>query len=253
MHYTGHEGRTTDLTTSREIGECPDHQILYKISCDHARPVCGCPRSSTSTYNKDIQKLLGVIIDKNLSWDKQIDAVCLNITRHFILLKLLSKYIDQANMKLYYHSYILPIMHYGCLIWGRCTKTNTLRILKLQKSVSRIILSAGMTTPSQNMFSELNWLTFPKRVQYHSCSMVYKAINDLAPEYISDIFTKVSDSHIRNLCSIDNALLRVIVSTKLRSQYQQPSNGMNSLWTFVIIQALTLLSLTELKIRNEIL
>ena len=27
------------------------------------------------------QKLLGVIIDKTLSWDKQIDAVCLNVTR----------------------------------------------------------------------------------------------------------------------------------------------------------------------------
>ena len=29
--------------------------------------------------NADQQKLLGIIIDKNLNWDKQIDAVCLNI------------------------------------------------------------------------------------------------------------------------------------------------------------------------------
>ena len=41
---------------------------------------------------------------------------------------------------------------------------------------------------------------------------VYKAINDLAPEYISDIFTKVSESHIRNLRSVDNDLLRVLSS-----------------------------------------
>ena len=39
--------------------------------------------------------------------------------------------------------------------------------------------------------------------------MVYKAINDLAPESISDIFTRVSDSHIRNIRSLDNDLLRV--------------------------------------------
>ena len=68
--------------------------------------------------NADQQKLLGVIIDKNLSWDKQINAVCLNITHRITLMKLLSKYIDQANIKLYYNSYILPIMDYGCLIWG---------------------------------------------------------------------------------------------------------------------------------------
>ena len=36
------------------------------------------------------QKLLGVIIDKTLSWDKQIDAVCLNVTRRITLMKLLS-------------------------------------------------------------------------------------------------------------------------------------------------------------------
>ena len=40
------------------------------------------------------QNLLGVIIDKTLSRDKQIDAFCLNVTRRitFKLMKLLSKY-----------------------------------------------------------------------------------------------------------------------------------------------------------------
>ena len=40
--------------------------------------------------NVDNRKLLGIIIDKTLSWDKQIDSVCLNITRRITLLKLLS-------------------------------------------------------------------------------------------------------------------------------------------------------------------
>ena len=106
---------------------------------------------------EDHQKRFGVILDKNLSWDKQIDAVCANITRRITLLKLLSKYIDQRNMKLYYNSYILPIyMDYGCMIWGHCSKQNTLRILKLQKRAARIILKADITTPSKTLFSELN-------------------------------------------------------------------------------------------------
>ena len=56
--------------------------------------------------NVDNQKLLGIIIDKTLSWDKQIDSVCLNITRRITLLKLLSKSVDMPNLKLYYNSYI---------------------------------------------------------------------------------------------------------------------------------------------------
>ena len=66
----------------------------------------------------DCQKLLGIIIDKSLTWDKQIDAVCLNVTRRITLLRLLSKYVDQNSLKLYYKSYRLPIFDYGCLIMG---------------------------------------------------------------------------------------------------------------------------------------
>ena len=50
------------------------------------------------------QRLLEVIIDKTLSWDKQIDAVCLNVTRRITLMKLLSKYLDQSHFNPYYNS-----------------------------------------------------------------------------------------------------------------------------------------------------
>ena len=63
----------------------------------------------------DNQKLLGVIIDKTLTWDKQIDAVCLNITR-ITLLKLLSKYVKRPSLNQYYYAYILPIFDYRCII-----------------------------------------------------------------------------------------------------------------------------------------
>ena len=55
------------------------------------------------------QNLLCVLIDKHLTCDKQIDPVCLNITRRITLLKSLSKYIDRTSMNTYYNSYILPI------------------------------------------------------------------------------------------------------------------------------------------------
>lgn len=185
------------------------------------------------------QKLLGVIIDNTLSWDKQVDSVCINISRRISLLKLLSKYIDIPNMKLYYNSYILPIIDYGCLIWGRCTKINILRILKLQKRAARIILKADIMTPSNIMFKELNWLTFPQRVQYHSNTMVYKALNELAPEYISDIFIKVSDSHTRTLRSTDNDLLRI------------PSSKTNFFENSFTISASKLWNQLPLDIRNS--
>lgn len=166
------------------------------------------------------QKLLGVIIDQNLSWDKQIDAVCLNVTRRITLLKMLSKYIDTANMTTYYNSYILPILDYGCMIWGRCSKGNLLRLVKLQKRAARIILNSDLMTPSETMFKRLKWLSFPKRVEYHTCIMTFKALNGLAPEYIKEIFIQTSDVHTRNLRSVFNEELRI---PKSRSNFYENS------------------------------
>ena len=40
--------------------------------------------------NVGIQKVLGIIIDTTLSWDKQIDTVCLNITGRIFYLNMLT-------------------------------------------------------------------------------------------------------------------------------------------------------------------
>ena len=71
------------------------------------------------------QKLLGVMIDKYLSWDKQVDIVSLKITRRITLLKLFSKYVVKQSLNQYYNSYILSIFDFGSMIWGCCSIINT--------------------------------------------------------------------------------------------------------------------------------
>ena len=51
-------------------------------------------------------KMLGIQLDQTLAWDKQIDNVCLNITRKITLMKMLSKYVNQDSLKLHFNSYI---------------------------------------------------------------------------------------------------------------------------------------------------
>ena len=79
----------------------------------------------------DTQRLLGITIDKTLSWDFQIDSICLNIARRITLMKQLSKYVNKESLKQYYISYVLPNFDYGCIIWSRCSVANTNRLLKL--------------------------------------------------------------------------------------------------------------------------
>ena len=70
------------------------------------------------------QKHLGITIDKNLTWEKQIDLVCKSASRKITHMKLLSRYVDQTSLKQYYNSYVLPVFDYGCVVWGNTTNAN---------------------------------------------------------------------------------------------------------------------------------
>ena len=59
------------------------------------------------------------------------------------------------------------------------------------------------------MFSELKWLLFPKRVQYRTYIMMYKALNGITLEYITDLFKKASVAHNRQLRSVGNDMLSI--------------------------------------------
>ena len=66
-------------------------------------------------------------------------------------------------------------------IWGNTTYASLTRLVKLQKRAAWMILKADFMTPSGQLFRELNWLPFQKRVQYHTCLTVYKAFPGKLP------------------------------------------------------------------------
>ena len=79
------------------------------------------------------QKHLGITIDKNLIWEQQIDLACRNVSRKLTFMKLLSKYVNQNSLKQYYNSYLLPMLDFGCVVWGNITNANLTIPIKLQK------------------------------------------------------------------------------------------------------------------------
>ena len=101
------------------------------------------------------------------------------------------------------------MFEFGCIVWGITTNANLTRLVKRQKRAARMILKADFMTPSEQLFKELNWLPFPKRVQYHTCLTVYKSITGQAPNYISSLLTCVSDHHERQTRSTTLDLLHM--------------------------------------------
>ena len=73
---------------------------------------------------------------------------------------------------------ILPILDYGCIVWGLCSKKNSDFLERLQSKAMRIILRTNHLTCTQSMRERLGLLTLFNRRRYLRLQLVYKIVND---------------------------------------------------------------------------
>ena len=139
--------------------------------------------------NVESQKILGIHIDKHLTWKTHVDKTCKKLVSKLFLLKRIKYYLTYEMKQLFYNAYLTPIMDYGCVVWQSVNMSDINRIIKLQKRSARIILNEGIDTRSSEMFKSLNWLKFPGRCKYFTGLMVYKSLHNLTPVYIQELIS----------------------------------------------------------------
>ena len=80
------------------------------------------------------------------------------ISSRISLLRQLSYYVPENVKKMFYQSYVLPLIDNCSSSWGSTAKLNIERINKLQKRAARFILKVDYITPSVEMFQRLRWM-----------------------------------------------------------------------------------------------
>ena len=93
-------------------------------------------------------------------------------------------------MKIVYNALILPIFYYGDIIYGTASFKYTALLQKLQNRACRIILGVSpySHTPVRELHARLGWKSLESRRCCHLNTMVFKALNDLAPPYLKECF-----------------------------------------------------------------
>lgn len=85
-------------------------------------------------------KLLGITLDQDLSFNRQIEELCKKLAKRIGLLRHISPYLKRNQRDIYYSTITKPVMLYGSTIWTSCSKENLLKVLRLQKRAAKIIM-----------------------------------------------------------------------------------------------------------------
>jgi len=153
------------------------------------------------------EKLLGVIVDDNLTWRNQVSSVCGKLSRSISLLRRIKQYLDDDTRRMYYMAYVQPHIDYCLTIWGQSSELH--RVRKLQNLALRVIADQPRRTSSLPLFKQFRIMPVDDLVAYRMTALVFKSVNGLAPEYLADMFISVDQAHERQTRASTNGDLMV--------------------------------------------
>lgn len=137
-------------------------------------------------------KILGVNIDANLTWNEHFNFICKKISTYIWLLSRIQHFINYEHKVIFYNAYIHPHFNYCNIIWGNSSNYNMSKIVKLQKRACKIILGNEYSS-FEDAKSRLSILSFEQSMFVNKAKIMFKVTHSLLPKYICELFEKKRD------------------------------------------------------------
>ena len=131
---------------------------LVKLTIELVFRIEDVPLEEIQSYNNN-NKLVGVAINKNLTWHDYIDYIKAKINKKLGLLRRIKNYLPLKCRLLFYNSYILPLFDYADLVWGdRGNETLMSDLQVLQNKAAKIILVFPYRSSAIDALKRLSWV-----------------------------------------------------------------------------------------------
>ena len=112
-------------------------------------------------------------------------------------------FLPLTTLQTMYKSIVKPYFRFCCPVWGFCGITALGKLQKLQNRAARIVTDSSYKTSASPIIEKLGWPTVNDLIETETLKMVYKSINQLAPEYLTSMFIKLSKFSNRQLRDSD--------------------------------------------------
>lgn len=131
------------------------HSIkIHSIECPRAN-ACNCD----SIERVVSAKYLGVIIDQNLSWKPQINAMVNRIKKLIWIFSNLRHVAEPYLLNNIYTCMVESLLSYCITAWGGCAKTHLILLERAQRLIIKIMYFKKRSFPTQELYKSCGLLT----------------------------------------------------------------------------------------------
>ena len=176
---------------------------------DYNLQLDGCTVTSSTVKN------LGVILDSNLSFENHISHVTKTAFFHLRNIAKLRNMLPVSDAEKLVHAFMTSRLDYCNALLGGCPASSINKLQVVQNAAARVLTRSRKYDHITPILQSLHWLPIKFRISYKILLLTYKALNGLAPAYLTSLLPRYNPS--RSLRSQNAGLLivpRIAKSTK---------------------------------------
>ena len=95
--------------------------------------------------------------------------------------------LDRNSLERFYLSFVLPILEYGDIVWSGACDRDLDKLDKVHVRAKRLITGVTERSHTNILYEDLGWHKLSTRRLIHRLKWFYKIINNIAPQYLTDI------------------------------------------------------------------
>ena len=121
-------------------------------------------------------KTLGIYIDSNLNWDKQVKYTKKLAMNAILNLNRLRNILPEHIKILLYNSIVTPHFNYADVVWNGCSTENENKLQTAQNFALRIIKNRSKKESAKEIRNELKFLNLKQKREVHEAVFIKKAL-----------------------------------------------------------------------------
>ncbi len=152
-------------------------------------------------------KHLGLTLSNNGKWHTHINNLMSSASRLLGIMKKLKFQLSRKSLNQIYISYVRPLIEYASVVWDNCSQYEKNMIDQIQNEAARIVTGLTRSVHLENLRQEVGWQSLSTRREVQKLSIMYKAKNNLAPNYINTLIpptvNTITNYNLRNINDIE--------------------------------------------------
>jgi len=157
----------------------------------------------------DEMKVLGVILDRRLTFDKHVSAVARSCNYHALAIRHIRHLLTRDLAQTLACSLILSRIDYCNAVLHGAPSGTIQKLQRVQNNAARIVVQAPKRSHAKPLLQDLHWLPVEQRITYKLAVLTFKIRRTSTPAYLSRHSThRGTQSHARLLRSSSIPLLQ---------------------------------------------